>query len=270
MIKRRVPHFTAGFTLLELSIVLAILALLIGGGLVVGTAQMEQKKVDITKERLDTIEATLKNFVTAYQRLPCPADITLPVTDADFGKENRTAPNNCHAVSGAIFSSGDVFGSAIPVRSLQLPDDYIADGWGRRFLYVVDQRATENNSFDVTTIPAGTASALNFSGAIAVDNINGTCTTPARADPGNNTGAVVLVLSYGQDGHGAWPKSGGAASVRIDTGSTQSSQLENAEIGGAFNACFIQADRHVDNPNNAATTTFDDIVRYKLRFQFAE
>ena len=67
MVNNTVPKYTKksaqqGFTLLELSIVLTILAILIGGGLVIGTAQLEQSKVATTKERLDTIEIILENF----------------------------------------------------------------------------------------------------------------------------------------------------------------------------------------------------------------
>ena len=264
------PEKQKGFTLLELSIVLAILALLIGGGLVIGTAQMEQERVRVTKERMDTIETTLKNYVTAFNRLPCPANITLAMSDAAFGLENRTAPDSCNEVSGEIFRDGNVFGSALPVRTLQLPDEYMFDGWGRRLFYAVDERATEDGSFDDSTIPAGTVSALSFSGDIAVDDINGNCNAPERADPANGSGAIVVIISHGQDGHGAWLHNGGAVATRVDTGSTQPSELENAEVSGAFDSCFVQADRHIDDTSNADTTIFDDIVRYKLRFQFAE
>lgn len=260
----------SGFTLLELSIVLTILAILLGGGLVIGTAQLQQAKVDETKEKLDMLEIMLENYVQAFNRLPCPANITLGVDDANFGVENRTAPDACNAVAGAVFNDGEVYGSTVPVRTLQLPDDYMFDGWGRRFFYIVDQRATEDNSFDPNTIPAGAVSASDFSGDIAVDDINGNCGTPERADPGNGSGAIVAILSHGINGHGGWSRFGGDISSRVDAGVTHVSELENSEVSGSFDDCFVQAQRNVADTSNPDTTTFDDIVRYKLRFHFEQ
>ena len=257
-----------GFTLLELSVVLTILAILIGGGLVIGTAQLEQSKITVTKERLDTIETMLENYVTAFNRLPCPANITLATSDANFGTEDRTAPDACDAVANEIFNDGEVFGSAVPVRTLQLPDNFMFDGWGHRFFYAVDQRATEDNSFDPDVIPAGAVSAPDFSGDIAVDDINGNCATPERADPNNGSGAIVVILSHSINGHNAWTRFGGNVASRIDSGVTHISELENSEVQGSFDECFVQADRNVADTANPDTTTFDDIARYKVRFQF--
>ena len=63
----------AGFTLVELSIVLVIIALLAGGLLLSVGAQQEQAARSITEKRIaDTLDALI-GYAAANGRLPCPA-----------------------------------------------------------------------------------------------------------------------------------------------------------------------------------------------------
>jgi prepilin-type N-terminal cleavage/methylation domain-containing protein len=78
--------FYSGFSLVEMSIVLAIVALLLGGLLPTISSQMEQQRRNETRKQLADIQQALLGFAIMNKRLPCPmpATITNPA-DANYG-----------------------------------------------------------------------------------------------------------------------------------------------------------------------------------------
>lgn len=72
-----------GFTLVEMAIVLAIVALLLGGLLPVISSQVEQQRRNETRKYIDEVRDALLGYAIAHKHLPCPD------TDSD-GIENRT------------------------------------------------------------------------------------------------------------------------------------------------------------------------------------
>lgn len=83
----------AGFSLVEIAIVLVIVGLLIGGLLVPLSAQIEKKDRDETRRTLNEIREAIEGFAMANNRLPCPD------TDGD-GQENRGA--TCTQAEGDV------------------------------------------------------------------------------------------------------------------------------------------------------------------------
>jgi prepilin-type N-terminal cleavage/methylation domain-containing protein len=63
----------AGFTLIELAVVIIVIALLLGSILVPLTSQVEQRKVIETQKTLDEIKEALVGFAMVNGRLPRPA-----------------------------------------------------------------------------------------------------------------------------------------------------------------------------------------------------
>ena len=57
-----------------------------------------------------------------------------------------TLPATATASGVTLTFAGSVVGGVIPTKSLGLSDDYAFDQWGRRITYVVDTRATQNQS----------------------------------------------------------------------------------------------------------------------------
>ncbi len=252
-----------GFSLIELALVMAVLAILLGSGLSAGVEVSEARKRDETIKKLDAIEVALQNFVKGRSRLPCPANITTAITNANFGREQiaGTVRNitGCTAVANQIFSVNvstpvstppvsAVYGSMIPVRTLGLPDDYAFDGWGRRIFYAVNDDATTWVTSDVApnppttanTTPAFGGTAYTTAGAMAGANVDGGISVDvADANRTNSTwricatgttacttavGAVYVVFSAGRDGHGAWNRLGNA---RVNAGVTNTDTLQN-------------------------------------------
>jgi prepilin-type N-terminal cleavage/methylation domain-containing protein len=65
-----------GFTLVELAVVMAILALLLGAVMYTLTAQQDQQQHDETGRTLEMAREAVLGFGIASGRLPCPASAT--------------------------------------------------------------------------------------------------------------------------------------------------------------------------------------------------
>lgn len=112
-----------GFTIIEMTVVLVILGLLMGSLLIPMSAQMEQKRLDITRQRLETIRQTLLGFaITNNGEFPNP----------DKDRDGRSD-------SGSEDEEG-----YLPWVSLGIEDKY--DAWGHPFRYrvVTDDFKIEN------------------------------------------------------------------------------------------------------------------------------
>lgn len=239
------------FTLIELGIVLAVIAVIVGGALMTGTNRTSYAQKHSTSEKLDRIEEALAAYYALNKRLPCAADPTVDEEAAAFGVADTVplAPANpcptTRVVVGGLVP--DISVGMVPVTSLNLPDDFAFDGWEHRITYVVSTMAVRSNSWAFyDAFLAGSGVDL-----LEVDNSAGS----ARSSL-----AVYVLMSHGVDGHGAWPKTGGA--TRINAGSADASEMANADDPSA-NATLV------DNVfvQSATTGTFDHDVRYKLRAQ---
>lgn len=248
-------HTRNGFTLLEMSIVLLIIATVLGSGLFMMANSAQQQQSNVTKERIAAIEKALLDYRRAYDKLPCPADNTIAIGNVAFGSE-VVAGGVCSGAAPAIFSSGEIYAGIVPVRALNLPDDYAIDGWGRRMMYVVDRRLAANGAF--ITIPVTDTTAR-----ITIRSASGATTT--------NTAAYVL-LSFGKNGHGAFTRRGGATrvisqSAQGTVGSTNADEQKNCHCNQAGAAVAFD-DIFVQRPfleQAASQNVFDDIVMYGTR-----
>jgi prepilin-type N-terminal cleavage/methylation domain-containing protein len=109
-----------GFTLIELSVVLLIIALIAGSGVVVGKSALESAQLASTYNRLNTIETALLAF-RQNGRLPCPADGTLAASSSNFGVEAANLGSCTGGTPAANFSAivtgSKVVEGVVPVRS---------------------------------------------------------------------------------------------------------------------------------------------------------
>jgi len=118
---KSIGRMSAGFSLVEMAIVLLIVAMLIGGGLSVVSAQIEQQKFKDTQKLLADARESLLGFAAANGRLPCPA---------------TAASNGSEAYVGAIGASActSAFGGFLPGVTLGMTgldaNGYLVDAWG--------------------------------------------------------------------------------------------------------------------------------------------
>lgn len=325
-IRRHPP--TTGFTLLEMSIVLVIIAVVTAAGSTLFSASLAKRQQEETKTKLAAIQQALYNYRVANNRLPCPADVRIPVESLNFGIEGAN-PGVCSggapvAFPGAItelWAGFGIFGNDIstpygpgaprvtvgwgvsgtnaatgtavavanvsvitltlpplipdpslnftftsnvvgmvPTKTLRLPDDYAFDGWGRRIMYTANPSMTVVNAFSITPV-------TDITQRITIKDASGHTKSPL---PSTVPLAIYVVMSFGPNGHGAWPHNGGT--TRISTGSNNADELVNCACTNtaADNTVrtartFIQKAPTQDPTIGDHTNDFDDIVVYGTR-----
>ncbi len=244
----------SGFSLIELSVVLVIVALVSAGGIAILRGSISQRQQEETVAKLAKIEEILLYYRRAFNRLPCPGDITLAPTAGNFGIEAAN-PGTCTGgtpVANFGPAATHVIAGMLPVKTLQLDDEYAFDGWGRRFMYVIDRRFTDVEAFNNIVVSDQTT------GAVVINDTN----DDLRTDHG-----VYVVTSFGENGHGGYPRAGSTS--RRDADSTNVHELENCDcnanaVSGTFDQEFVQ---RAPGSNDASDDTdyFDDVVVYKVR-----
>ncbi len=236
---------------------------------------LERQRVADSQERLDRLQKALLDYSTAKGYLPCPADITALETSAPYGAGTGSGvanPANCvppACIPGctvANFNDGvNTWAGMVPTKSLGLPDEAGIDGWGMRIFYAVDQRLTVSGALNYF-LQAPTVASPAIGGSINVKDDSGqwrasTSTANAPAP------AVYVLLSFGQDGHGAWPAQGGSvcggASGNTDANTLQNCHCDNTATAGAFDNIFVQ--QWTTSSNITGAATFDDMLRFVRR-----
>jgi prepilin-type N-terminal cleavage/methylation domain-containing protein len=118
----------AGFSLIELAVVLMIIGTLMSGVLVAVSQGLANGRITDARAQLREIEEALYGFAQATGRLPCPA------TDASANPGFEEAP--CNAVHG--FVPAGTLGLRGPVDANGL----LMDPWGNPIRYSVMQAGT--------------------------------------------------------------------------------------------------------------------------------
>lgn len=172
----------AGFSLMEVAIVLFVLALLAGSVLVPLSAQMEQRNYDETTRTMNDVRDALLGFAVVNKRLPCPD------TDGD-GAEN---------VSGVACSSAQ---GSLPWATLGIG---ATDAWGQPFLYRVTLAfANPNPAAPITLATAPDIRICQSAGCTSTQNVvavvvskgknQGTCTAACPDEVENSNNDVTFV-----------------------------------------------------------------------------
>jgi prepilin-type N-terminal cleavage/methylation domain-containing protein len=253
-----------GFTLTELAVVMAIVALLLGGLLYTLSAQTEQRNFEETRRRLELARELVLSFAITNGRLPCPARSVAtasPVTVA--GDEVVTTATGCIGDGVTDYYGGRIAvgppavdGGYLPARAIgfQQVDSsgFAIDVWGNRIRYAVANLTNPSGSCPTPHFVNSTNLKTNGIGCQPNDllicksatGITSTTCGAGAAGTANqimNTNLVVAVIySTGKNGiNGA----GG-----ID-------EAANLHTTSAADAIFVY---HTPNPTGAANGEFDD------------
>lgn len=193
----RHPRNASGFTLVEMAIVLLIMGLLLGGGLSVIGAQIDQQRIKDTQKTLDDARDALLGFAIANGRLPCPA------TAATNGIESPVGGGTCT----------NPYDGFLPAATLGIPggdaNGFLTDAWGttaNRIRYAV----TTANANAITTgnglRPPLPTNMTNFAPDLHVcaSSTGITAVACGAATPLTNN-AVAVVFSLGKSAGSAGP-----------------------------------------------------------------
>lgn len=221
-----IHRHVAGFSLVEMAIVLAIVALLLGGLLPTISGQMEQQHRNETRRQLDEVRDALIGFAVANGRLPCPASAI------SNGIENP--------LGGGVCASLDGFVPAVTLGITQTDSQgYALDGWSNRIRYAV------------TTDHASAFTTANGMQAVGMGLLNPDLSVCASATgipppPATTCGAATILTNHAV-----------AVIYSVGKSTTAAGTDEAANLNG--DQVFVS---HVPSPAGAPNGEFDDIVTW--------
>lgn len=254
-----------GFTLIEIAIGMLIVGLVAGLGLALLSAQQTQQQFSTTKARQETLRLAILGFVARNNRLPCPADPSIPPpppANANYGAETYlTTSTTCNGLGPIPTASSTASKGIIPWVTLGIPQEAAIDGYGNYFTYLVTYTATNANVSTLTYL-VGTIGLYSSSpvhpglpvGSPSTQNqINACSATPG--DNNCNLLAVAALVSYGKDGYGAYKPGAGATTMPFPT-SPNVNEMTNSNFDVSNNHIALVDTGVVDITQGG----FDDMV----------
>jgi prepilin-type N-terminal cleavage/methylation domain-containing protein len=248
---------SAGFTLVEMAVVVLIAAILLTAGLSMVKSRLEAAQIEVTQKKQDAIKQALIAYLGRNLRLPCP-DVNLD------GREDRDpAPPYSCGLPGVPQNFGGV-----PYSDLSLDRSAALDGWENYMRYIVSPNwrftyGPVNSVTTANTAPPSNAYVPNAAfvpkvsqGTVAV--YTNVTTAPALDPCVNSTGAVVALVSHGKNGFYATNVAGNAnAGPAGPTDETQNAAPTSDPPGVPAYGCAGNVFRVV---RHDATNAFDDVV----------
>lgn len=216
----RTRSHRSGFTLVEMAVVVTLIGILMTLGLMTATSVMENSRRATTKERQDYVRDALLVFFTNNHRFPC----------ADDGSAARNGVEKCPTALGTV-----------PYQTLGIGRDKVIDGYGNFITYRLD---TGNGWHLLATFPPSPAPCTPPPMALAVYS------TPT-APPASATKAIVVLISHGPNGKGAWNQGLSQNTLPTATGELGNTRL-NPTVPGGYRAYSY---------SDVAAAPFDDVVQ---------
>ncbi len=233
---------SGGFTLIEVAIVLLIGGILLASSSALLLTYMKKVEINTTEKRLEAIQEAMQLFLNLNGRYPCPANPADGMDTANFGIEQPTGGAACTGPTTAGRTGPVVYGS-VPVRSLNLPDDFMADAWGGRFTYAVTRDLAQDGTFD------------SQQGGISIVDRNGfdVVTSPVAGS------AHYAIVSHGENNSGATSLDGQNISACL----AAVNEGENCDNDATFRSTLLSSGALNNNYN-------DDMVAFKAMTSFGE
>ncbi len=229
----------SGFTLVEMAIVIMIGGILLafmGSALL---SYMKKNRIVTTEHRINVVKESIVQYLSVNGRYPCAARRNVNAAHVNFGREISTDCNAAGVVAGTVRVAvaapvGAVRIGALPTRTLNLPDEYAIDGWGKRFTYAVTEDQATNLLYQAD---GGVISVVDRSGNSLVTPVNT---------------AHFVIVSHGTTGMGGYTL-GGNLSIPC---AGASYDKENCDDDNIFRSTLV---------NSAANTAnfFDDYLFFK-------
>lgn len=223
--RRRSPH--AGFTIVELAVVLFIVTLVLGSILVPLGTQVEQRQISDTQKTLEEIREALIGFAAANGYLPCPDRQT--GGSANDGVEDVLSSGQCAVITGTAPNA--LAAGNLPWVTLGLGQQ---DIWGNRIRYTVLEAYARR--------PPATVFGLGSVGGLRV-----CAATTCPGATALTTSAVAVIISHGKNG---------ASAINAATNLPNAAATSPDEVDNANNDRDAVSRTH----SNVSGAVFDDIV----------
>jgi prepilin-type N-terminal cleavage/methylation domain-containing protein len=252
---------SSGFTLVELTVALLIVALLLAGALIPLTTQIEVRNTADTQRTMDQIKESIIGFAQANGRLPCPADPTIASGATNAGAERAT----CNTLANMV--------GVVPWATLGTPE---LDAWGRRFTYrvafifadpIASATYASAGQAPTCTPPTNPAIPAPTLASFALCSL-GDITVKTR-DPNDHAtktalvnGAAAVIISHGKNGNGARLPSG----LQKATAAANTDEAANATFTAAATTFYSRDPTPTasgcDDTAGTLFCEFDDIVTW--------
>lgn len=260
------------FSLLELSILIIVVAVIATGALLNNVASVNSDKMQITNYRIQKIYQALGSYLLVNGKLPCPAPITsIKLTSSNYGIA-ASEDGNC-ATTGGVYQS-DITGAEnlvygmIPVKTLGLENDFAEDAYESKFDYIIDKRFTNVSTFSTTNVNNTNSNSnsscsmikVTFRGVTLSDEYQNSC----------DDRALFVIVSHGNNKLGAF----NVNSASINNSSTNQDEIDNSAtnfLDGVTNTASFSVNKRIEasSTTNSGTKTFynviDDIVFFRSR-----
>lgn len=232
-----------GFSLVELSIVILIMGLLLGGLAMPLSVQRENARLREASAQLDDVQEALVGFALANGHLPCPA------TPASNGQASIAA-------GGCTQQHGFVPASTLGLAGTRNADNLILDPWASPLRYSVSSSDVDADSLWDFTAPGEmrdvSIAALRPDVTICRTAAGSSASNCADAAATLSSTAPFLVLSIGKD----WATSNGA-DQQENIGTSLAGGPSGTSYAVANDAVFVSRTRSKRSGNE-----YDDILAW--------
>ena len=249
-----------GFSLLELSVVLAVIGLVTSMSIMVGGQQVKVQEVQNTWNELQYIKKALNRYAQKHSRLPCPSPLNATPTNSDFGYEASTCSGATsgieriqHPASGGTYALTGM----VPFKTLRLNEALASDDWGNRYHYAVSEGLL-------------TLMYEDDNGLITVQDISGNTITDS---------AAYVVMSHGETGKGATSHSSQTVQTPCDSsnpdgencdfndGTYRDGALKESEIAANFYDDWVVWQTRSGSLDRAANSGPNGCIATDVRWQ---
>lgn len=231
----------SGFSLVELSIVLLIMGLVLGGLAMPLAVQRENSRIKDGQSQLQTIRAAAEGYAIVNGFLPCPA------VPASSGAASPTA-------GGCTTQHGFVPATTLNLDGSRNADNLLLDPWGSPVRYsVTDSDADANGLWDFTVpgeMKSVTMQVLLPDLVVCSTGSGASATACSGANVTLSDQSPLLLYSLGRD----WPSFGSADQME-NVGDTLGGGASGVSYPVAANAVFVVRGR-----SELSGSEFDDLL----------
>lgn len=267
-----VARHQAGYLLAALAVFMVTTAAVIASYLLSAATSRAKREGTSQLEQLSYIENAITGFVTANKRLPCPADGSLPSSNANAGVELRDS-GICSSPDATINNQKT---GVVPWKTLALTEQQVRSEDSTFFSYRVfsgPKGFTLDNGADMSHCDTD-----NGITADAILPANGQCTVTAVPEEHNNTvaqfiadkglsvindsgtaTAAYVLIHHGANGRGAFLASGIRNPIPPISATKEYANVQGTD-GGTYTATYYATSANTAAASDSADFLDDRVV----------